>query len=86
MEGWLLFKERAINGAWRSGFRKTVRTEDMFADCLKMFILNFVVFLVLLGNALARIWKISSSVTTKKQECQLVVACKFKTSTFNDHL
>ena len=55
----LLFKEKGISGAWRSGLRKTVRAEDMLANymlkhCLPVQIVvpNSVAFFVLVWNCI----------------------------------
>ena len=71
VEGQLLFKERGISEAWRSG----QKTLDMWANCvlkhclsLKTFIPNFVIFLVSLGIVISCIRKMSFSVTSAKRE------------------
>ena len=67
VEGQLLFKERAVGGAWRSG-QKTLPL-DMWANCvlkhclsLKTFIANFIDFFVSLGFVISRTRKMSFSV------------------------
>ena len=67
VEGQLLFKERAVGGAWRSG-QKTLPL-DMWANCvlkhclsLKTFIANFIDFFVSLGFVISCTRKMSFSV------------------------
>ena len=71
MEGQLLFKERSISEAWRSG----EKTLDMWANCvlkhclsLKTFIPNFVAFFVSLAIVMSCIRKMLFSVTSAKRE------------------
>ena len=71
VEGQLLFKERSISEAWRSG----EKTLGMWANCvlkhclsLKTFIPNFVAFFVSLAVVISCVRKMSFSVTLAKQE------------------
>ena len=71
VEGQLLFKEKGISEAWRSG----QKTLDMWTNCvlkhclsLNTFIPNFVAFLVSLGIVISCIGKMSFSVTSVKRE------------------